>query len=196
MSTLFNLDATEWDKAYSPAEQAQAVNALENGDVLYFPTLSFNLSNAEQRLLAPEIVGKRKSVSFDWKKGRVRGHRLPKSDGRLTDLKSMMARFSIQSRALLNQVLPHYSASLSQARTSFRPVEVAGRTTFWRKDDTPCMWIVFPHPPCKTNGFCAFLALLMSMESRVLGGLASHLRMSHNANSPICCALLGAEVSY
>ena len=48
----------------------------------------------------------------------------------------MMQRFAASSRALLRNLLPRYETGLLQARTSFRPVEIAGRPTSWRKDDT------------------------------------------------------------
>ena len=33
-------------------------------------------------------------------------------------------------------LFPRYESSITQARTSFRPVEILGRATSWRKDDT------------------------------------------------------------
>ena len=47
----------------------------------------------------------------------------------------------------MRNVLPLYKAGLEQARTSFRPAEIAGRRTSWRKDDTRLHVDSFPSSP-------------------------------------------------
>jgi hypothetical protein len=59
----------------------------------------------------------------------------------------MMARFAASTQRLLEQLLPHYAGGLQMARTSFRPLEIAGRSTSWRKDDTRLHVDAFPSSP-------------------------------------------------
>jgi hypothetical protein len=59
----------------------------------------------------------------------------------------MMRRFAISCKELLVNLLPPYRASLVQSRASFRPVEIAGRRTSWRKDDTRLHIDSFPSSP-------------------------------------------------
>jgi hypothetical protein len=59
----------------------------------------------------------------------------------------MLARYAASSRSLLRKLLPHYAPTLQQARTSFRPVEIAGRDISWRKDDTRLHVDSFPSSP-------------------------------------------------
>jgi len=61
-----------------------------------------------------------------------------------------MGRFALSSRALLTARLPSYTGGLHQAKTSLRPVEVAGRVQSWRKDDTRLHVDSFPSQP--SNG--------------------------------------------
>ena len=61
----------------------------------------------------------------------------------------MMQRFAASSRNLLRNLLPQYETGLDQARASFRPVEIVGRRTSWRKDDTRLHVDSFPSSPTK-----------------------------------------------
>ena len=66
-------------------------------------------------------------------------------------LRSVMMRFAASCKALLHNMLPCYATGLQQARTSFRPVEIAGRSTSWRKDDTRLHVDSFPSSPTRGN---------------------------------------------
>jgi hypothetical protein len=59
----------------------------------------------------------------------------------------MMARFATQSRILLRNLLPRYAADLEQRRTSYRPVEIVGRSLSWLRDDTRLHVDSFPSSP-------------------------------------------------
>jgi len=134
MTNVISLPIATWDHQCSPADQQSALRALEQGGVLLFPQLRFQMEGDESRLLSPAIAGKSKNVSLDGSSGRLQGTSAGESELRL--LRGMMQRFAACSRTLLRNVLPRYEAGLLQARTSFRPVEIAGRSTSWRKDDT------------------------------------------------------------
>lgn len=145
MATLVNIPVADWDQRCTAAVQEQAVDALEEGDVLFFPQLGFSIEEAESRFLSPAIVGKSKNVSFDISTGKLLRSSVGEADMKL--LQGILQRFSTYSSVLLSNLLPHYQADLVQSRTSFRPVEVAGRRTSWRKDDTRLHVDSFPSTP-------------------------------------------------
>lgn len=145
MTDVISLPIASWDHPCSTAEQERALRALERGSVLLFPQLRFSIQDGEGRLLSPTIAGEGKNVSLDPSSETLRGSGADEVELRL--LRSMMQRFATSSRALLHNLLPRYEAGLQQARTSFRPVEIAGRSTSWRKDDTRLHIDSFPSSP-------------------------------------------------
>jgi hypothetical protein len=75
----------------------------------------------------------------------VRGSTLQGADA--SALRQMLARYARLSLDLVQALLPHYVQSLRAARTSYRPVEVQGRQSSWRKDDTRLHVDAFPSSP-------------------------------------------------
>jgi hypothetical protein len=144
---ILALTGKHWQQSYSINEQQRAIATLEQGGVLFLPDLPFALLPEERAFLSPDTVDKSKNVNFDINTGRLRGTALQAAafDG----LKSMVERFAQQSRQLVQQLLPHYSATLAQARTSYRPVEIKGRPSSWRKDDTRLHVDAFPSSPVR-----------------------------------------------
>lgn len=125
--------------------EVDPTDALENGDVLLVTEALFESREAERRLFSPAILSGGKNVSFDPATGHLGGTVLDGADrGVLAD---MMARFSHGTAALVRQVFPAYAARVQLARTSFRPVEIAGRPSSWRKDDTRLHIDSFPASP-------------------------------------------------
>jgi len=123
-----------------------AALALEKGLVLYFPSSAFALQGEESAFLTPAIVDPRsKNISFDLATDGLRGTVC--QGGQADLLKSMLRRYAIFSHRLIERVLPGYVPHLSQARTSFRPVEAQGRATSYRKDDTRLHVDAFPANP-------------------------------------------------
>jgi hypothetical protein len=59
----------------------------------------------------------------------------------------MVVRYADQSEAFALRLFPHYRGHLRRGNTSFRPVDVAGRETSWRKDDTRLHVDAFPSNP-------------------------------------------------
>jgi hypothetical protein len=145
MNKVVSLPISIWDHQCSAAEQEQAIHALEQGSVLFFPQLRFPIDEHEGRLLSPAIAAKSKNVSLDSSNGTLRGSSAGEAE--LKRLHSMMQRFATSSRALLRNLLPRYEAGLLLGRTSFRPVEIAQRSTSWRKDDTRLHVDSFPSSP-------------------------------------------------
>ena len=136
-----------WDKTWADDGQTRGVEAfIEDGAVLSFPHLPFILTDAERRFLDPRWAdGKAKNISLRWPGGEMRGAAGSTSD--LTDLKAMITRYADQSEAFALRLFPHYRGHLLRGNTSFRPVDVAGRETSWRKDDTRLHVDAFPSNP-------------------------------------------------
>lgn len=147
MTPIMNLPNSNWQDRYSHAEQQQALQTLEQGGVLLLPNLAFELAADEQAFLSPDTVDKSKNINFDINTGRLRGIRLEADWA--AGLKAMVERYARHSRELVLQLLPQYQTSLVQARTSYRPVEILGRPSSWRKDDTRLHVDAFPSSPVR-----------------------------------------------
>jgi 3-deoxy-D-manno-oct-2-ulosonic acid (Kdo) hydroxylase len=144
------IDIKSWKESISPALQDKAVQALENGKILYFPHLPFSMSQEESFFFNPNLVDpKAKNISYDPKKDQL-GKVLCTGE-KAKQLKEMMQRYAATSRQFLEALIPHYKSTLVQARTSFRPVEIFGRKSSYRKDDTRLHVDAFPSSPVKGN---------------------------------------------
>jgi hypothetical protein len=149
MTDIVTLTNTAWDQQVTPGDQELAIDALERGCVLLFPHLGFPIQEDEARLLSPAIVGKGKNVSLDPATGTVRGSSAEGAE--LQALQKLMMRYAVSTRSLMRGLFPSYEAGLEQARTSFRPAEISGRQTSWRKDDTRLHVDSFPSSPTQGN---------------------------------------------
>jgi hypothetical protein len=119
---------------------------VENGEVLSFTHLPFAMSEAERRFLDPRWAdGKAKNISLRWPSGEMRGAMGAEAD--LAELRAMIVRYAESSEAFALRLFPHYRGNLKRGNTSFRPVDVAGRETSWRKDDTRLHIDAFPSNP-------------------------------------------------
>ena len=121
-------------------------NVVEAGAVLRFPHLRFTLMETELRFLDPRWAdGKAKNISLRWPTGEMRG--AAGTPAELASLKTMITRYAELSEAFALRLFPHYRGQLQRGNTSFRPVDVAGRATSWRKDDTRLHVDAFPSNP-------------------------------------------------
>ena len=145
MEIVEPIDVTGWDGPFSDALTAKACAALESGKIL-LARLPFALSGNESRFLSPDCLdGKSKNVSFRPASGELHGTRYQGTDRQ--ELLGMLRRYYEKSRALLTALCPAYLGHLIDGFTSFRPAEIAGRTTSWRKDDTRLHVDAFPSRP-------------------------------------------------
>lgn len=118
-----------------PLRDEHAQDALEHGQVLWFPRLAFSLHDSERRFLTPDCAdGQAKNISFDPATKALQGTALAGSDR--AELAAMLARYASQARGLVEILCPGYAAHLQQGRTSYRPVEIEGRQGSYKKDDT------------------------------------------------------------
>jgi len=138
-------DIARWTGPFSDAQRGAAQDALESGKVLYFPHLPFTIGNSEAALLTDQLSnGRAKNISRD-PDGRVQGERGSAEES--VRLNMMMGRFAEHARALVLTLFPGYSRAIEQARTSYRPVEIAGRHYSPRNDDKRLHVDAFPSRP-------------------------------------------------
>lgn len=149
MTDIVSFSNTAWDQPCAAADQERALQALEGGGVLLLPQLGFALRDGEERLLSAAAAGESKNVSLDPRNGQLKGNSSEAGPGDVQLLQGMMQRYADASKGLLHQLLPRYDQGLRLGRTSFRPSEIAGRVTSWRKDDTRLHVDSFPSSPMR-----------------------------------------------
>ena len=134
-----------WGNVHKPTDRGLE-STLEAGHVLYFPHLSFKLSEAETRFLDPAWSdGKSKNISYRGPDAPLQGATGSESD--IEALKDLVARFSNQAEGLVETLFPSYRGHLRKGFTSYRPAHVETRVTSWRKDDTRLHVDSFPSNP-------------------------------------------------
>jgi len=145
MQPLATFELESWAGPFDDATQTSAQDALESGKVLYFPNLPFALLADETGLLTDALSnGRAKNISRD-PDGRIQGDTASREES--APLSAMMARFAAQSRDLVLGLFPDFAADIDQARTSYRPVEIAGRIYSPRNDDKRLHIDAFPSRP-------------------------------------------------
>lgn len=144
---ITTLNIKDWQETINAAATTAAVSALESGQVLYLPDLSFPILTAEKKFLSETYSDlKNKNISFDCRNNSLQGLNCDSSE--YQQFKTMMQRYASRTKTLLHNLLPLYSKHLMQARTSYRPVEIAGRkASSYRKDDTRLHVDAFPSNP-------------------------------------------------
>lgn len=106
------------------------------------------MADGEGGLLSPALSdGRAKNISLDPASRSLRGTR---ATGReRLHLQAMMDAFAAASSGLIRALFPSYAASLDRARTSYRPLEIAGRRYSLLKDDTLLHVDAFPSTPTR-----------------------------------------------
>ena len=172
MSKLIDISLDRWDASGSAAQQAAALQALEDGQVLLLPALGFPLRQEEQALLNGAVgsAGSAKNISWEPARG-VRGHG-DACDATL--LAALMQRYARHTQRLLAGLLPGYSAHLQQGKGSFRPVEIAGRVTSWRKDDTRLHVDSFPSSPTQGRRILRVFTNIQPRDAPACGNWVRH----------------------
>jgi 3-deoxy-D-manno-octulosonic acid hydroxylase-like protein len=146
MEILETFDIKSWQGPFPAEVVAKAADALETGKLLYAAQLPFDLSQAERRFLSPDCLdSKSKNVSFRPDSGVLKG---TSCQGTERDaLLRMLRRYYVHASGFLQALCPGYTNHLEPGFTSFRPAEIAGRTTSWRHDDTRLHVDAFPSRP-------------------------------------------------
>lgn len=145
MSTLKSLPVEAWN-VDDPSLRDQAIQSLETGHVVFFPALPFTLTEKEHFLLTPTCTDPMaKNVSWNANQQSLKGTTFEGEQREV--LQAMMERFCDKAQRLVGSLLPQYKDAISLAKTSYRPVEVQGRRTSFRKDDTRLHVDAFPSNP-------------------------------------------------
>ena len=143
---LKEINSRDWNQLFSTELQIESTNALESGRILLFPQLSFALLSNENKFLSSTYTDKHsKNISFNCLTDTLHGTKC--SNKEYNELKTMMRRFMQSTQNLVQKIFPHYISDIQIGRTSFRPVEISGRTTSFRKDDTRLHVDAFPATP-------------------------------------------------
>jgi len=166
MQIIETLITTDWNKEFTPADQAYATRAIEEGKVIFMPELSFKLSEHEKRYLSAKYVDpKTKNISYDHRKQTLRG--AIGTPEECEQLKSLVARFCLQANQLVTQLFPEYQGAIQLARTSFRPAEVSQRKMSYRKDDKRLHVDAFPANPNQGKRILRVFSNVNPAEDRV-----------------------------
>jgi len=132
-----------WERPFASGEVERVARALEEGSVVVLPRLRVELEGDEGALLHAGLSdGRAKNVSLDPETGRLSGVRRDR-EGEWRRLLAPMRRFAAGAARLARSVYP----SAREGRTSFRPVEAAGRARSWRTDDQRLHVDAFPARP-------------------------------------------------
>jgi hypothetical protein len=125
-----------------------ASRSLEQGNILYFPTLIYGLEENDAALLtSPLSDGKAKNISYDAASSVLKGTTATGTER--TRLQAMMAAFSVTATCFVAGLLPAYAKRIEPARASYRPVEIAGREYSRLKDDKLLHVDAFPSTPTR-----------------------------------------------
>lgn len=145
LAPLLSFETAGWSGPWPET----AADALEQGAVVHFPKLVFELQPEERTLVGSGLaVAGAKNISLDPASGRLGG--VDGGDAPVEALTRMMSRFRDLARGLMLGIAPSYGARLETGRTSFRPVEIAGRPpSSWRSDDTRLHTDAFPSTPTR-----------------------------------------------
>ena len=145
MAGIDTLPVESWSGPFAPDLQQRAIASLEAGQVLFMPGLAQRLNDAERQLLAQAATGEgSKNISYDPASGQSKG---AADSGTGAALTALMHGYAMQTRALLAALMPRYASHLEFGRTSYRPAEIAGRGSSWRKDDRRLHIDAFPSRP-------------------------------------------------
>ena len=148
MHHLETFEYDNYDTHVSKDEQESAHFHIENGKVLYFPRLSFHLYPDELALIQGKISGgNAKNISYDHTTMKVKGSCL--NNKPLEQIKTLMHRFQQTAATFVTHLLPHYTTELITGRTSLRTIEVKGRHSSKKKDDSRLHVDAFPSTPIR-----------------------------------------------
>jgi hypothetical protein len=140
------LALTDWSPELVPDRTRELAGGLEQGCVLYFPRLVFELRETEKQFLDPRWANpKAKNISYDGARDDLAG--AVGSPAEKGALRALLKRYRNQAVGLVGGLFPRYRESLRVARTSLRPVRVEGRAASWRKDDSRLHIDAFPSRP-------------------------------------------------
>ena len=146
MEILQQVPVTGWAGPFPEDVTGRALRALEEGKILFAPDLSFQLPAGDRKFLSTAYLSpKAKNISYRPETATLGGTACQGAERE--ELAGMMRRFAEHAIGLLRGLLPAYAEQYKPGLTSFRPAEISGRATSWRKDDTRLHVDAFPSRP-------------------------------------------------
>lgn len=146
MKILETFQETSWTDDHSLESKERAVEGLEQGKILFFPQLTFSLLSQEEKFLSPAyVIPQAKNISFNPLTSIVKGAKVNEKEH--TELLQFLKRYYESALQLVTKLFPSYVDHLQIGRTSLRPVEISGRVSSYRKDDTRLHVDAFPANP-------------------------------------------------
>lgn len=144
-------EINNWETSVAEYVQEEMISLLEKGNILYFPHLAFPLTAQELPFLSPFYADPRvKNISFLPGKNKLLGvQKVTESERTL--MKTLLDRYANYALRLMCALFPRYEGTLTLARTSFRPIQISGRSTSYRKDDKRLHIDAFPSAPNQGN---------------------------------------------
>lgn len=154
---ITKLPISDWNQPLSSELCDEAIDQLENGQVLLFDPLSFSLTPDEKKFLTPYCIERgRKNISYDSNANTIKGVN-PDISRATETLQTMMKRYVEHTQSLLTRLFPSYQSAWKTGRTSFRPVEIVSREPLsTRKDDRLLHVDAFPTTPVGGNRILRF----------------------------------------
>lgn len=139
--------AQQWNGDFADRLKQHATTSLESGQIIYFPTLAFDLMESERQFLTPNHSDPQaKNISYGPDTKKLWGVQ-QLTDRQHLQLKQMLHRFYTSAHSLIQTLLPQYAKTLTTGRTSFRPIQIHKRKISKRKDDTLLHIDAFPSAP-------------------------------------------------
>lgn len=123
-----------------------ACHTIENGSVLRIAQIGFALSAAERRFLSPSWATEA-AKNINLRPGATAARGATGNDEDRAALGAMMERYAAAAEALLDSLMPRYTAGRTRGSTSFRPVPIPGAQRTWRSDDRRLHVDSFPSNP-------------------------------------------------
>lgn len=152
-----SIPIAHWQGPFPAGDKRRALSSLEHGKVLYFPDLSFKISEEWGSLFDTLLAERRaKNISYTPGSGDVRGTVAPERE-RL-HLQAMITTFSATVARFISELLPCYAGRIERARASYRPVEIAGRDYSRLKDDRLLHIDAFPSTPTRGRRILRFFS--------------------------------------
>lgn len=116
--------------------QSKAVSALEDGRVVFLEDLSFPFTEEEKMLFGKGLGdGVQKNITLDPYLGKLSGTGDIGSDVKQM-LDSMLTRYRETTQEWLGNILGPYAQNLEPQRSTYRPVEIAGRKKIGKVSDS------------------------------------------------------------
>jgi hypothetical protein len=140
---------------------------LENGNILFFPSIPFSFPQEEIEFLLNQRQGRskgRKNIAYKPKEDRISNH-----DGDLESkerLKEILRSFSQQSAQFLTGLLEPYSKEWKLDYASFRPFQEKGRDLRLRARNDLLHVDAFPTRPLHGNRILRFFININPTECR------------------------------